>query len=182
MKKTLGLELYSELKQAFGDIYCRVLWAMALTSFALAIFGLFKSYDVLCSTATELFIFTLVFAVIGTISYIHVQRKVKNYLKSLTTDEKDLLIYVYNYSKKVTNAVYVPYDNAIAISLKYKRILRRYDTPIRVARKKGDSEGSRKFCFLYGIRKMPKDFIKSGKLKGDGLPSTRLRAELDRYQ
>lgn len=182
MKKTLGLELYSELKQAFGDIYCRVLWAMALTSFALALLGLFKSYDVLCSTATGLFIFALVFAVIGTISYIHTQRKVKNYLKSLTTDEKNLLIYVYNYSKKVTNAVYIPYDNAIAISLKYKRILRRYDTPIRVARKKDDSEETRKFCFLYGIRKMPIDFIKSGKLQSDDFPSTRLRAESDRYQ
>ena len=146
MKKTLGLELYSELKQAFGDIYCRVLWA--------------KSYDVLCSTATELFIFTLVFAVIGTISYIHVQRKVKNYLKSLTTDEKDLLIYVYNYSKKVTNAVYVPYDNAIAISLKYKRILRRYDTPIRVARKKGDSE---KILFLVWNTENAERFYKKWK-------------------
>ena len=92
------------------------------------------------------------------------------------------MFYIYKYSEKVTNAVYVPYDNAIAISLKYKKILRRYDTPIRVARKKNDPEGTKEFCFLYGPRQMPIAYIKKRKLKDNNLPSAKLCKELDVYQ
>ena len=125
MKKTLGLELFSELKRVFGDIYCRVLLGMAGASFLLATTGLcFKCYASLYSVSINLFVFAFVFAVICTISWWNIQRKVRKYLKYLPNDEKNLLIYIYEHSKNATNAVYIPYDNAVAISLKYKRILR----------------------------------------------------------
>ena len=160
MKKILGLESFSELKETFGDIYCKILWGAVGTSLILAIIG--KCYDALYSTAIELFVFTLVFAVMGTISSIHTEKKVDNNLSSLPKDEKDLLIYIYEHSKDSTNAVYVPYDNAVAISLKYKRILRRYDTiPTKIARKK--NLGHKKDCFLYGIRERPRCYIEEHK-------------------
>lgn len=93
----------------------------------------------------------------------------------------DMLIYIYNRSQKVTNAVYIPYDNAIAINLKYKRILRRYDTiPTRVVRLK-DSPDSQ-YCFLYGIQDLPRKFIEDGKIKDTNLPSAELCDYLDKYQ
>ena len=51
MKESLGLELYSELKQAFSDILPVVFWVMAIVSLILAILGLLKCYDTLRSTA-----------------------------------------------------------------------------------------------------------------------------------
>ena len=95
MKKTLGLELFSELKRVFGDIYCRVLWSMAGASFLLATIGLrFKCYASLYSASINLFVFAFVFAVICTISWWNARRKVRKYLKYLPNDEKDLLIYM----------------------------------------------------------------------------------------
>ena len=179
MKKILGLESFSELKEVFGDIYCRVLWSAVGTSFVLAIIG--KCYDALYSTAIELFVFTSMFAVMGTISSRHIENKVDKHLKSLPNDEKDLLIYIYEHSKKSTNAVYVPYDNAVAISLKYKRILRRYDTvPTRIARKKNSKHN--KYCFLYGIRKRPQDYIEDKRGQFNNFPSAELCEYLDKYQ
>ena len=179
MKESLGLELYSELKRAFGDILPKVLWAMVAVSLAFVAYVFYFKCYALCSTAVELFVFTLLLAVIGTMSWMNVQKKVNRYLSSLTTDEKDLLFYIYDHSKKATNAVYVPYDNAVAISLKYKRILRRYETP-RIARKKNSEHN--KYCFLYGIRKKPLISIDNREIQCDNLPSANLRAYLDKYQ
>lgn len=182
MKKTLGLELFSEIKETFGDIYCMALWIIAITSFILATLGLFlKCYDAsLCSTATPIFVFSFVFAVISTISSRRIQNKVDDYLKSLSKDERELLFYIYDHAMNSTNAVYVPYDNAVAISLKYKRILRRYDIPIRVARKKNSEHN--KFCFLYGIRERPRKYIADKRKQFNNLPSAKLKAYLDKYQ
>ena len=181
MKKTLGLELFSELKRVFGDIYCRVLWGMAGASFLLATTGLlFKCYASLYSASINLFVFAFVFAVICTISWLNVRRKVRKHLKYLPNDEKDLLIYIYEHSKNSTNAVYVPYDNAVAISLKYKRILRRYDTATtKIARKKDSKH--KEDCFLYGIREKPRCYIKK---HSNDFPSARKAscAYLDKYQ
>lgn len=86
------------------------------------------------------------------------------------------MFYIYNYSKKVTNAVYVPYDNAVAISLKYKRILRRYNVDGNKVSQHNKS------CFLYGIRKRPLSYIENRKIQRDNLPSRKLSKELDVYQ
>ena len=180
------LDLFSELKQAFSNgAWCVILWGTILALSVLAVLGLYFKCYTLCSTAIELSVYVLLLAVITTISWIYVRIKTKHYLKSLTTDEKDLLFYIYDRAEKITNAVYIPYDNAIAINLKYKRILRRYETPIRVARPKDASTGTKKFCFLYGIRKLPQNFIfieEKGKLQNTYLSSKKTRDELEIFQ
>ncbi|MBQ3646017.1 MAG: hypothetical protein IJP96_05820 [Synergistaceae bacterium] len=115
------------------------------------------------------------------VSYVRKQNKVKRHLFSLTTAEKDLLIYVYNRSKNVSNAVYIPYDYTIATDLKYKRILRRYKTiPTKIVRLKGTTDS--KYCFMYGIRDLPRKFIEDGKIKDTNFPSAKLCDYLDKYQ
>ena len=180
MKKTLGLELFFELKRAFGDIICYILWLMVIVASVLGGILWYVQYCELYSMAIKLIVSTVFMAIIGTISWFNVRNKVNDNLSSLTTDENDMLIYIYNRSQKIANAVYIPYDDAIAINLKYKRILRRYDTPIRVCRLIGTDNA--KYCFLYGIRQIPKNFIEDGKIKDTNLPSAKLCDYLDKYQ
>ena len=162
MKKTLGLELFFELKRAFGDVICYILWSMVIVASVLGGILWYVKYCELYSMAIKIIVSTVFMATIGTISWFNVRNKVNDNISSLTTDENDMLIYIYNRSQKVTNAVYIPYDNAIAINLKYKRILRRYDTiPTRVVRLK-DSPDSQ-YCFLYGIRDLPRKFGRGSK-------------------
>ena len=181
MNKTFGLELFSELKQAFGEVLSEIFKAMICVAL-LFLGGLLTfQYSELYSKAIELLVFAVLFFVICKISKNHTETMVKNYLSSLTFDEKDLLIYIYNHSKKVANAVYIPYDNAIAINLKYKRILRRYDTtPIRIARQRNTVNS--KYCFMYGIRNLPRNFIEDGKIETANFPSKKLCDYLDKYQ
>lgn len=176
-------DLFFELKQAFSNgVCCMILWGMVLVLSVLLALGLYFKCYTLCSTLIELSVYILLLVIIATISWIHAQIQTKRYLKSLTTDEKDLLFYVYDRAKNIANAVYIPYDNAIAIDLKYKRILRRYETPIRVARYKDTSTRDKKFCYLYGIRKLPKKFIEMGKSHDTNLSCQKIRDELEIFQ
>ena len=181
-------DLFLELREAFSNgVWCVILWGMVLTCSALVASGLYFKCYILYSTAIELSVYILLLAVIATISWIHVQIKTRHYLKSLTTDEKDLLLYIYDRSEKITNAVYIPYDNAVAIDLKYKRILRRYGTSIKVEveRTKNvstETEKIEKNCFLYGIRKLPEKFIKKGNLQSTNRSSETIRNNFEIFQ
>lgn len=183
MNKTFGLELLLTLKQIFTDyalLYNILLYMVCVLLLFWGCLLLFR-YSKLYSMAIKFLLFTILSVVICRVSLVHVREQVNEHLLSLTNDEKDILMYIYNRSNKIANAVYIPYDNAIAINLKYKRILRQYDTtPIRIVRLKGTPDS--KYCFLYGIRQMPKDFIKDDKIKNTNFPSTKLCNYLDKYQ
>ena len=173
-------DLFLEPQKTSDDIFYAVLGAIALISLSLWGLGWRFECTTLYSWGMNLFVFTLISAVISAISKGLVRKKTEKRLKHLTDDEKNLLFYIYNRSKESTNAVYIPYDNAIAIHLKYRRILRRYDIP-KATNSKHIPERNGIYCCLYGIRQLPLDFIKNGNIQYNN-PSKSLCAYLDKYQ